>query len=76
MPMQRVGPARETSETSETQGFAKVPIEAGTERILGASILELNGDEVMHSLLDMIRPLDPSTGGACRAAALQRQGFC
>ena len=49
MPMTRVGRARERG---ETQGFMKVLVDAQTERILGASLLCIEGDEVVHSLLD------------------------
>ncbi|HSW19915.1 MAG TPA: mercuric reductase, partial [Ramlibacter sp.] len=51
MPMQRVGRAREAG---ETQGFMKVLVDADTQRLLGAAILGLNGDEVVHSLLDVM----------------------
>ena len=51
MPMTRVGRAREAG---ETQGFMKVLVDAGTQRILGAAILGLNGDEVVHSLLQVM----------------------
>lgn len=51
MPMQRVGRAREAG---ETQGFMKVLVDADTQRIMGAAILGMNGDEVVHSLLDMM----------------------
>lgn len=47
--MTRVGRARERG---ETQGFMKVLIDAETQRILGAAILGIGGDEVIHSLLD------------------------
>ena len=49
MPMSRVGRAREAG---ETQGFMKVLVDAQTERLLGAAILGLNGDEVVHALLE------------------------
>ena len=49
MPMTRVGRARERG---ETQGFMKVLVDAETERILGAALLGIEGDEVVHSLLD------------------------
>ena len=49
MPMQRVGRAREAG---ETQGFMKALVDAETDRLLGAAILGLNGDEVVHALLD------------------------
>jgi pyruvate/2-oxoglutarate dehydrogenase complex dihydrolipoamide dehydrogenase (E3) component len=51
MPMQRVGRAREAG---ETQGFMKVVVDTGDKRILGAAILGLNGDEVVHGLLDVM----------------------
>jgi pyruvate/2-oxoglutarate dehydrogenase complex dihydrolipoamide dehydrogenase (E3) component len=49
MPMTRVGRARERG---ETQGFMKVIVDAASERILGASLLCIEGDEIVHSLLD------------------------
>ena len=49
MPMTRVGRAKERG---ETQGFMKVIVDAQTERILGASLLCIDGDEIVHSLLD------------------------
>lgn len=51
MAMQRVGRARESG---ETQGFMKVVVDAQSRRLLGAAILGHNGDEVIHSLLDMM----------------------
>ena len=51
MPMTRVGRARERG---ETQGFMKVFVDARTERILGAALLCIEGDEIVHSLLDMM----------------------
>ena len=58
MAMQRVGRARESS---ETQGFMKVLVDADTERILGAAILGMHGDEVVHSLLDLMAADRPFT---------------
>jgi pyruvate/2-oxoglutarate dehydrogenase complex dihydrolipoamide dehydrogenase (E3) component len=58
MPMQRVGRAREAG---ETQGFMKVVVDAETEKLLGAAILGLNGDEVVHSLLDVMAAGQPYT---------------
>jgi pyruvate/2-oxoglutarate dehydrogenase complex dihydrolipoamide dehydrogenase (E3) component len=58
MPMQRVGRAREAG---ETQGFMKVLVDAQTQRLLGAAILGLNGDEVVHSLLDIMAADRPYT---------------
>ena len=51
MPMTRVGRARERG---ETQGFMKVLVDAKSERILGASLLCIEGDEIVHSLLDVM----------------------
>lgn len=49
IPMTRVGRARERG---ETQGFMKVLVDAGSERILGAALLGIEGDEAVHTLLD------------------------
>lgn len=49
MPMTRVGRARERS---ETQGFMKVFIDAETQKFLGAAILGIGGDEIVHSILN------------------------
>jgi len=56
--MTRVGRAREFG---ETRGFMKVLVDAETREILGASILGLNGDEVVHSLLDVMYAKQPYT---------------
>ncbi len=45
-PMTRVGRA---VEKGETQGFMKVVVDAETEEILGAAILGVGGDEVIHA---------------------------
>ena len=58
MPMQRVGRAREAG---ETQGFMKVLADADTQLLLGAAILGLNGDEVVHALLDVMAAKQPYT---------------
>lgn len=58
MPMQRVGRAREAG---ESQGFMKVLVDADSQHILGAAILGLNGDEVVHSLLDVMAARQPYT---------------
>ncbi|GAC1396300.1 MAG: FAD-containing oxidoreductase [Mycobacterium sp.] len=50
-PMTRVGRA---VEKGETQGFMKVVVDADTEEILGAAILGVGGDEVIHSILDIM----------------------
>jgi len=56
--MSDVGRARERS---ETQGFMKVLVDAETKQILGAAILGLGGDEVIHSLLDIMYAKAPYT---------------
>jgi pyruvate/2-oxoglutarate dehydrogenase complex dihydrolipoamide dehydrogenase (E3) component len=58
MPMDRVGRAREAG---ETQGFMKVLVDADSKELLGASLLGLNGDEVVHSLLDIMYARRPYT---------------
>ncbi len=57
-PMTRVGRARERS---ETQGFIKVLVDAETHQILGAAILGINGDEVVHQLADVMYAKAPYT---------------
>lgn len=57
-PMTRVGRA---VEKGETQGFMKVIVDAETNEILGAAILGVGGDEVVHSLLDIMSAKDPYT---------------
>jgi pyruvate/2-oxoglutarate dehydrogenase complex dihydrolipoamide dehydrogenase (E3) component len=58
MPMSRVGRARERG---ETQGFMKVLVDAQTQRILGAALLCIEGDEIVHSLLDVMAADVPYT---------------
>ncbi len=58
MPMKRVGRAKERS---ETQGFMKVHVDAETKRFLGAVILGIGGDEVVHSILDLMYADAPYT---------------
>jgi len=58
MPMQRVGRAREAG---ETQGFMKVLVDADSHLLLGAAFLGLNGDEVVHGLLDVMAAKQPYT---------------
>ena len=41
-------------ENGEEKGFMKVIIDANTEQILGATILGLNGDEIIHGMLDIM----------------------
>jgi pyruvate/2-oxoglutarate dehydrogenase complex dihydrolipoamide dehydrogenase (E3) component len=58
MLMTRVGRAREAG---ETQGFMKVIVDADTKELLGAALLGLNGDEIVHSLLDVMYAKAPYT---------------
>ena len=58
MMMTRVGRARERS---ETQGFMKVLIDANTKRFLGATIFGIGGDEIIHSILDLMYADAPYT---------------
>ena len=51
MMMARVGRARERS---ETQGFMKILVDAESKKILGATILGIGGDEIIHSILDVM----------------------
>ncbi len=57
-PMTRVGRA---VEKGETQGFMKVVVDAETEQILGAAILGVGGDEVIHAILDIMTARKPYT---------------
>lgn len=50
-PMTKVGRA---IEKGETQGFMKVIVDAGSERILGAAILGVGGDEAIHGIVDIM----------------------
>lgn len=51
MPMSRISRAKEKG---ETQGLMKVLVDAETRKILGAAILGIGGDEVVHSLLQLM----------------------
>ncbi|MGH7860013.1 MAG: FAD-containing oxidoreductase, partial [Candidatus Binatia bacterium] len=57
-PMKRVGRA---VEKGETRGFMKVLVDAETKEILGAAILGIEGDEVIHSILDVMYAKAPYT---------------
>ncbi|MBI2997330.1 MAG: FAD-containing oxidoreductase [Deltaproteobacteria bacterium] len=56
--MTRVGRA---VEKGETQGFMKALVDAETKEILGAAILGVEGDEAIHSILDMMYAKKPYT---------------
>src|SRR5207244_6288008 len=57
-PMTRVTRA---VEKGETQGFMKIVVDAQTREILGAAILGAGGDEVIHSILDVMYAKAPYT---------------
>jgi pyruvate/2-oxoglutarate dehydrogenase complex dihydrolipoamide dehydrogenase (E3) component len=48
-------------EKGETQGFMKIVVDAQTREILGAAILGTGGDEVIHSILDVMYAKAPYT---------------
>ncbi len=50
-PMSRIARAKEKGETN---GFMKILVDAETKKILGASILGIEGDEIVHSILDIM----------------------
>lgn len=57
-PMSQVSRA---NEKGETQGFIKICVDAETKQILGAAILGVGGDEVIHVLLDVMYAKAPYT---------------
>ena len=58
MPMSRVGRAKERGETA---GFMKVLVDADTKHILGAALLGIEGDEVIHAFLEVMYAGAPYT---------------
>jgi pyruvate/2-oxoglutarate dehydrogenase complex dihydrolipoamide dehydrogenase (E3) component len=50
-PMDRVGRAVEKSETT---GFMKILVDAESKQIVGAALLGVEGDEVVHCILDVM----------------------
>jgi len=48
-------------EKGETQGFMKVVVDAQSKEILGAAVLGVTGDEVIHTLLDVMYAKAPYT---------------
>jgi pyruvate/2-oxoglutarate dehydrogenase complex dihydrolipoamide dehydrogenase (E3) component len=57
-PMTKVGRA---VEKGETQGFMKIAVDADSKQILGAAILGVEGDEAIHSILDVMYTKSPYT---------------
>ena len=58
MRMSRVGRARERG---ETQGFMKVLVDAESKLFLGAALLGIEGDEVVHAIADLMYARVPYT---------------
>jgi pyruvate/2-oxoglutarate dehydrogenase complex dihydrolipoamide dehydrogenase (E3) component len=58
MPMEDVSRAYEKGETN---GFMKILVDRETRQFLGASFLGLNGDEVIHTVLDQMYAKIPYT---------------
>ena len=56
--MEKVGRA---FEKGETQGFMKIIVDKETKLILGASLLGVGGDEVIHTILDLMYAKAPFT---------------
>lgn len=57
-PMSRVGRA---VERGQTDGFMKILVDGDSKEILGAAIIGLNGDEVIHSIIDIMYAKAPYT---------------
>jgi pyruvate/2-oxoglutarate dehydrogenase complex dihydrolipoamide dehydrogenase (E3) component len=57
-PMTRVARAKEMS---ETRGFMRVLVDAESQEILGAVIFGIGGDEIVHSVLDVMYAKAPYT---------------
>jgi pyruvate/2-oxoglutarate dehydrogenase complex dihydrolipoamide dehydrogenase (E3) component len=57
-PMSRIGRA---IEKGETNGFMKVVVDENSKEILGAAILGTGGDEIIHSILDVMYARAPYT---------------
>jgi pyruvate/2-oxoglutarate dehydrogenase complex dihydrolipoamide dehydrogenase (E3) component len=58
MPMEDVSRA---FEKGETQGFMKILVDKKTKQFLGASLFGLNGDEIVHTILDQMYAKAPAT---------------
>jgi pyruvate/2-oxoglutarate dehydrogenase complex dihydrolipoamide dehydrogenase (E3) component len=56
--MSRVGRA---VEKGETQGFMKIIVDQESKQILSAAVLGVGGDEIIHSVLDVMYTKSPYT---------------
>jgi pyruvate/2-oxoglutarate dehydrogenase complex dihydrolipoamide dehydrogenase (E3) component len=61
MPMEDVSRA---FEKGETNGFMKILVDKQTQQFLGASFLGLNGDEIVHTVLDQMYAKAPASAMA------------
>lgn len=57
-PMASIGRAKEYD---ETQGLIKLLVDAKTERFLGAAVFGMGGDEVIHSVINIMNADQPYT---------------
>jgi pyruvate/2-oxoglutarate dehydrogenase complex dihydrolipoamide dehydrogenase (E3) component len=57
-PMSKI---RRAVEKGETQGFVKIVVDADSKQILGAAILGVGGDEIIHTILDVMYARSPYT---------------
>jgi pyruvate/2-oxoglutarate dehydrogenase complex dihydrolipoamide dehydrogenase (E3) component len=57
-PMSKV---KRAEEKGETQGFIKIVVDADSKQILGAAILGVGGDEIIHTILDVMYARAPYT---------------
>jgi pyruvate/2-oxoglutarate dehydrogenase complex dihydrolipoamide dehydrogenase (E3) component len=48
-------------EKGETQGFMSILVDAESKEILGAAVLGVGGDEIIHSILDIMYARAPYT---------------
>lgn len=48
-------------ELGETDGFVKVVVDAGTDRLLGAAVLAVEGAELVHAYIDLMNADAPYT---------------
>ena len=69
MPMTRVGRAREAG---ETQGFMKVLVDADSKELLGAAMLGLNGDEIVHACSTSCTRASPTPPSSARCISIRR----
>ncbi len=58
MPMAKI---KRAIEKGETQGLMKIVVDAETREILGAAVLGPGGDEIIHSILDVMYAKAPYT---------------